>query len=128
MLSHYGAAAGIVGGITLLQFANTVLSVILPLTLALNGYSGTVTGLVVTGYGVGFLAGCVVNPRLIRDVGHIRAFAVLAAICSVTSMVFALSGLIALWVLLRIVMGFCQAGLFTVVEGWLSAATPTDSR
>ena len=128
MLSHYGAAAGIVGGITLLQFANTVLSVILPLTLALNGYSGTVTGLVVTGYGVGFLAGCVVNPRLIRDVGHIRAFAVLAAICSVTSMVFALSGLIALWVLLRIVMGFCQAGLFTVVEGWLSAAAPPHAR
>ena len=52
MLKHYGAAAGIVGGITLLQFANTVLSVILPLSLALNGYSGTTTGLVVTGYGL----------------------------------------------------------------------------
>ncbi len=128
MSRHYGAVAGIVGGVTLLQFANTLLAVILPLTLALNGYSGTIAGLVVSGYGFGFLAGCVVAPRLIRDVGHIRAFAVLAAVCSVTSMVFAVSDLVALWLVLRIVMGFCQAGLFTVVEGWLSAAVPAQAR
>ena len=128
MLKHYGAATGIVGGVTLLQFANTMLSVILPLNLALAGYSGTTTGLVVTGYGMGFLAGCVVNARLIRDVGHIRAFAVLAAICSVTSMVFALSNFVVLWFVLRLLMGFCQAGLFTVVEGWLSAVAPPHAR
>ena len=128
MSTHYGAVAGIVGGVTLLQFANTLLAVILPLTLALHGYSGTIAGLVVSGYGFGFLAGCVVAPRLIRDVGHIRAFAVLAAVCSVTSMVFAVSDLVALWLVLRIVMGFCQAGLFTVVEGWLSAAVPAQAR
>jgi MFS family permease len=128
MLKHYGAAAGIVGGITLLQFANTMLSVILPLSLALSGHSGTTTGLVVTGYGMGFLVGCIVNPRLIREVGHIRAFAVLAAICSVTSMIFALSNLVLLWFVLRVAMGFCQAGLFTVVEGWLSAAAPSHAR
>ena len=128
MLKHYGAVAGIVGGVTLLQLANTLLSVVLPLTLALNGYSGTTAGLVVSGYGLGFLAGCIVTPRLIRDVGHIRAFAVLAAICSVTSMVFAVSQFVALWFFLRVAMGFCQAGLFTVVEGWLSAAAPAQAR
>ena len=128
MLKHYGAVAGIVGGVTLLQLANTLLSVVLPLALALNGYSGTTAGLVVSGYGLGFLAGCIVTPRLIRDVGHIRAFAVLAAICSVTSMVFAVSQFVALWFFLRVAMGFCQAGLFTVVEGWLSAAAPAQAR
>ena len=128
MLKHYGAVAGIVGGVTLLQLANTLLSVVLPLALALNGYSGTTAGLVVSGYGLGFLAGCIVTPRLIRDVGHIRAFAVLAAICSVTSMVFAVSQFVALWFFLRVAMGFCQAGLFTVVEGWLSAAAPPQAR
>jgi MFS family permease len=128
MIRHYAAVAGIVGGVTLLQFANTLLAVILPLTLALHGYAGTIAGLVVSGYGIGFLAGCVAAPRLIRDVGHIRAFAVLAAVCSVTSLVFAVSGYVALWLFLRIVMGFCQAGLFTVVEGWLSAASPPAAR
>jgi MFS family permease len=118
----------VVGGVTLLQFANTLLSVILPLQLALAGYSGTTAGLVVSGYGAGFLIACLVTPRLIRDVGHIRAFAVLAALCSVTSMVFAASQLVPLWFALRLLMGFCQAGLFTVVEGWLSAAAPAEAR
>ena len=128
MLKHYGAVAGIVGGVTLLQLANTLLRRRPAACAGLNGYSGTTAGLVVTGYGLGFLAGCVVTPRLIRNVGHIRAFAVLAAICSVTSMVFAVSQLVALWFVLRVVMGFCQAGLFTVVEGWLSAAAPAQAR
>ena len=128
MLKHYGAVAGVVGGVTLLQFANTMLSVVLPLQLALAGYSGTTAGLVVSGYGVGFLIGCLITPRLIRDVGHIRAFAVLAALCSVTSMVFAAGHLVLLWLVLRLLMGFCQAGLFTVVEGWLSAAAPAKAR
>ena len=61
MLKHYGAVAGVVGGVTLLQFANTMLSVVLPLQLALAGYSGTTAGLVVSGYGVGFLIGCLIT-------------------------------------------------------------------
>ena len=128
MLKHYGAVVGVVGGITLLQFANTMLSIVLPLQLALAGYSGTTTGLVVSGYGAGFLIGCLVTPSLIRDVGHIRAFAVLAALCSVTSMVFVAGHFVTLWLVLRLLMGFCQAGLFTVVEGWLSAAAPAKAR
>ncbi len=128
MFKHYGAVVGIVGGVTLLQLANTIFAVILPLQLAVGGYSGTTAGLVITAYGFGFLAGCAVAHRLIRSVGHIRAFAVLAAVCSVTSMVFATSHWVVVWFVLPLLMGFCQAGLFTVVEGWLSAATPAQSR
>ncbi|MEK0083587.1 MFS transporter [Benzoatithermus flavus] len=128
MSPYYGAVLGIIGGVTLLQLANTILSVVLPLHLTLAGFSGTTTGIVTTAYGVGFLAGCVVAHRLIRSVGHIRAFAVLAAVCSILSMVFTTSGLVWIWFALRLVMGFCQAGLFTVVEGWLSAATPPKAR
>jgi MFS family permease len=128
MFRHYGAVIGIVGGVTLLQLANTIFAVILPLQLAVAGYSGTTAGLVTTAYGLGFLAGCAVAHRLIRSVGHIRAFAVLAAVCSVISLVFGASHFVAVWFPLRLIMGFCQAGLFTVVEGWLSAATPSQSR
>jgi MFS family permease len=128
MPPHYGAVLGIIGGVSLLQLANTVLSVALPLHLTLAGFSGITTGIVTTAYGVGFLAGCMVAHRLIRSVGHIRAFAVLAAVCAVLSMVFGASQHVAVWLVLRLVMGFCQAGLFTVVEGWLSAAAPPQAR
>lgn len=128
MLQHYGPVTGIVAGVTLLQLANTVFAVVLPLQLVAGGFSGTVAGLVTTAYGIGFLVGCLVAHRLIRDVGHIRAFAVLAAVCALVSMLFARTDAVALWFALRLVMGFCQAGLFTVVEGWLSAATPAQAR
>lgn len=127
-LQPYGPVVGIVGGVALLQLANTVFSVALPLELAIDGYSGTVAGIVATAYGMGFLAGCVVAHRLIRRVGHIRAFAVLAAVCSMLGSLFAATDLVPLWFGLRLVMGFAQAGLLTVVEGWLSAATETGSR
>jgi hypothetical protein len=54
MLQHYGAVVGVVGGVTLLQLANTIFSVVLPLQLTLAGYSGTTTGIVTTAYGMAF--------------------------------------------------------------------------
>lgn len=128
MLQHYGPVAGVVAGVTLLQLANTILAVVLPLQLVAAGQSGTVAGLVATAYGAGFLAGCLFAHRLIRDVGHIRAFAVLAAVCAILGMLFGATRSVPVWFALRLVMGFSQAGLFTVVEGWLSAATPPRAR
>lgn len=128
MIQHYGAAVAVIGGVTLLQLANTIFAVVLPLQLALGGFSGTTAGIVTTAYGAGFLVGCFAAPVLIRDVGHIRAFAVLAAVCAVVSLIFGATRLVPLWFVLRLLMGFCQAGLFTVVEGWLAAATPAPAR
>jgi MFS family permease len=128
MLQHYGPVAGVVAGVTLLQLANTVFAVVLPLQIVAGGHPGTVAGVVASAYGAGFLAGCLFAHRLIRDVGHIRAFAALAAVCAILSLLFAGTRLVLLWFALRLVMGFCQAGLFTVVEGWLSAATPAHAR
>ena len=128
MLKLYGPVLGIVAGVTLLQLANTIFAVVLPLELVAAGFSGTVAGLVATAYGLGFLAGCRYAHRLIRDVGHIRSFAVLAAVCAILALLFAGTREVVLWFCLRLVMGFCQAGLFTVVEGWLSAATTAQAR
>ena len=58
MLKLYGPVLGIVAGVTLLQLANTIFAVVLPLELVAAGFSGTVAGLVATAYGLGFLAGC----------------------------------------------------------------------
>jgi MFS family permease len=124
MLQHHGPVAGIVAGVTLLQLANMIFSVVLPLQLVAAGHSGTTTGLIVTAYGVD----CLVAHRLIRAVRHVRAFAVLAAVCALLALSFAATDRAPLWFVLRLVMGFCQAGLFIVVEGWLSAATPATWR
>jgi MFS family permease len=128
MLQPYLAVAAVVTAASLLQVANGLIGLLLPVELAAAGQSGTVIGLVATAYGAGFLLGCLRAPRLVRAVGHIRAFAALAALSAATTLLFLATTAPWLWIGLRFATGFALAGLFSTVEGWLSAATADVSR
>ncbi len=128
MLKQYVAVGAIVGGASVLQLGNTLLAVLIPLQLNLAGVSAVVVGLVASSYGLGFLVGCFRAQSLIRSVGHIRAFAALAAICAIISLALSIGPDPRLWFALRFAFGFCVAGLFIVAEGWLNAATPRTER
>ena len=102
--------------------------VLIPVRAALEGFSTVQIGLLGTGAAVGTILGCVLSPRLIRRVGHIRAFAVLSGGAAVIAL---LHGLIVdpwLWLALRIPTGLCFAGLATVTESWLNASSDNESR
>ena len=122
------ALTAIVAGAFLLQMANGWLGLLVPARLGAAEYPATVVGIVVTAHSVGFLAGCLVAARIVRQVGHIRAFAALAAAVSVASLAFTIAVEPVLWTLLRLVTGFCSAGLFTIAEAWISAQTPQKLR
>ncbi len=128
MLRQYGAVGAIVGGASVLQLGNSLVAVLIPLQLNLAGVSAILIGLVASAYGVGFLLGCFRAHLLIRSVGHIRAFAALAAISAILTLALTLARDPWLWFLLRLCSGFCLAGLFIVAEGWLNAATPRSQR
>jgi len=86
----------------------------------LEAFSDTVTGLVMSGYFIGFIAGAFWCPRLLRVVGHIRAFAAMAALASAA---ITLHGLIVhpvVWLLLRVITGACMVGLYLAIESWLN--------
>ena len=102
--------------------------VLIPVRAALEGFSTVQIGLLGTGAAIGTIIGCVLSPHLIRRVGHIRAFAVLAGGAAVIAL---LHGLIVdpwLWLALRIPTGLCFAGLATVVESWLNASSDNEGR
>lgn len=128
MLAAYRTSAVIVVGAALLQLSNGLIGVLLPLRLAAAGTSDTLIGLVASAYGLGFLIGCLRAPLLIRAVGHIRAFAALAAMCAATSLLFIFTDNALAWMALRFLTGLCLAGLFSIVEGWLAASTANESR
>lgn len=128
MLAAYRTSAIIVIGAALLQFSNGLLGVLLPLRLAEAGTSDTQIGLIVSAYGLGFLIGCLRASVLIRAVGHIRAFSALAAMCAATTLLFQTTEQPLVWMALRFVTGLGLAGLFSVVEGWLAAATSNEAR
>lgn len=118
----------IIFGAAVIQVANGILGVIIPLQMGLAKISATGIGLVVTAYSVGFLAGCLKSPGIIRDIGHIRAFAALAAIFGISSLFFIIVDWPPAWVLLRFAGGFSAAGLYAVIESWVADHAPAQGR
>ena len=85
-----------------------------------EGFSATTTGLIMSSFYLGFLSGSILTPRIMVKVGHIRVFAALAALASAAILVHAVFVEIPAWILLRLVSGFCFAGLYVVAESWLN--------
>jgi MFS family permease len=93
-----------------------------------EGFSTSVIGMVGTGYFLGFVIGCVYVTKVMRAIGHIRAFSALAAIASAASIMMVLVIDPISWFLMRFVQGVCFAGLFAVVESWLNARVTNATR
>lgn len=128
MRGGLATVACIIAGASLLQAANSILGALLPLEVARSGGSGTAAGALATGYGVGFLAGCLTAARIIRRLGHIRTFAALAAICAILTQAMAADADFVKWLLLRTATGYCLAGMFATAEGWLAGSTAATGR
>jgi MFS family permease len=90
------------------------------LRATLEGFAAPVTGAVMSCYYVGYMVGTAAAPRLVRRVGHIRVFAAMAAVASATILVQGLFVHPLPWALLRLVSGFCFAGVYVVAESWLN--------
>jgi MFS family permease len=81
-----------------------------------------------SGYYTGFLVGSVLAPKLVARVGHVRVFAALAALASIAILVHVLWIDPASWTVVRLVSGFCYAGLYVVVESWLNDQASNQTR
>lgn len=113
---------------TLLQAANGLLQVLMPLRMQAEGLSVSVIGLVAASYGLGFAAGCFLAPTFIRHVGYIRAFASLAAVVAVVVLCMSRADSALAWVILRGLSGVTLACIFTVTDGWISSQSTSSHR
>ena len=95
---------------------------------AQEGFSPAIIGFMGTAYYAGFLIGCLVIVRIMRAVGHIRAFSALAAIAASATLVMAIAIDATVWTASRFFSGFCFAGLFTVTESWLNSGVSNRNR
>jgi MFS family permease len=93
---------------------------LLGLRATLEGFPTPVTGIIMSCYYVGYLLGTSAAPRLLRQIGHIRVFAVLAAIASASILVQAAFVQSAIWAIMRLISGVCFAGIYVVAESWLN--------
>lgn len=118
----------LIASIILLVSGNAFLMTLLGLRLSLEGFDATVIGWVLVFYSVGFVGGTLYAGKIIQRVGHIRAFAVFAALLSVAILLHPLAIEAGLWGVLRFLAGFVMAGLMIVVESWISSKADNHNR
>ncbi|WP_136658613.1 MFS transporter [Nitratireductor sp. XY-223] len=101
---------------------------LIPLRAVQEGWSTFEISMIATGYAIAFTAGCLAVPRLVLRVGHVRVFAVLAALMSISLLMHALIVHPAAWILFRGLTGFSIAGGYMVIESWLNERVTNETR
>ena len=78
------------------------------------------TGVMMSGYFVGYFTGANIVPKLVGKVGHIRVFAAFASMASLSILMHAVFVNPIVWTFGRFLTGFSIIGVFIVVESWLN--------
>jgi len=115
-------------GMTLLMLGNGLQGTLSGWRASYEGFGSTTTGLIMTAYYVGVLIGSFLTTKLIRQVGHVRVFAALASLASAAVLAQAIFIDPLTWGLMRLMTGFCFAGIFVIVESWLNEKSDNHSR
>ncbi|MCH8504236.1 MAG: MFS transporter [Ectothiorhodospiraceae bacterium] len=96
--------------------------------LSFEAIDPQIKGLILSAYYIGLVVGSQLAGRVIRQAGHIRAFAIFAAICTAVILLQGLYVLPAAWFVLRVIIGFSIACIYMVVESWLNERADPASR
>ncbi|MDE2304433.1 MAG: MFS transporter [Gammaproteobacteria bacterium] len=115
-------------GMGVLMLGAGLQSSLLGVRATLEGFPSVVTGLIMSCYYVGYLIGTMLAPRLLRRIGHIRAFAALAAIAAAAALAHGAFVDATVWAVIRLTSGLCFAGLYVVAESWLNDRATRETR
>lgn len=120
--------SSLIVSIILLVIGNAYLMTLLGLRLSVEDFSASVIGWILAFYSIGFVAGTLYAGPIIEKVGHIRAFAVFAALLTASILVYPMAVEATLWGALRALGGFAMAGLMIVMESWFSSKADNRNR
>ncbi len=87
----------------------------------LEGFPTLLIGVIMSSYYAGFVLGSIYAPRVVAQVGHIRAFSAFASLASAAALCHAVFVDPYSWLVFRALTGFCFAALCLVTESWLNA-------
>lgn len=115
-------------GVAVMVLGHGLQNTLLGLRATLEGFPTSITGLVMSGYSVGFLASAVFTPKLVANVGHVRVFAAFTAIASCSILIHSVLIEPVSWFVLRFVTGVCISGSYVICESWLNKAATNENR
>lgn len=128
MLAAVAATWALLVGVALIMTGNGLIGSLLGVRAEIEAFPTAVTGVVMSCYYIGFLAGSFLTPKAVQRVGHIRVFAALTAIGAASAIAHAVFPNPPVWGAMRMVTGFCFAGLYVVSESWLNDRSTNETR
>lgn len=128
MISVFVSFGALFLSLAILSVGNGLLPTLVAVRAGLEGFSALDLGIMASAYFALFGVGCLVAVRIVRRVGHIRTFAVLASVVGATASLHALVVDPHVWMALRGIAGFCFAGLYVVIESWVNELSTNANR
>lgn len=128
MFGLVASATSVFLAAALLLAGQMLLSTNLSLRMSAEGFAAGTISLVMLHNSFGFMAGSIFGPRVIRRVGHIRAFSAFAAVLCCATLGQGSEVNPFLWAPLRAVQGFASALLMVVLESWINAHARPETR
>lgn len=114
--------------VALMILGSGALGTLIGIRLTGQGQGAIVVGVITAAYYAGLSLGSLQCFRLIKRVGHIRAFAAFASIFSAATLGHAIAPDIYVWTVLRFIEGVCLAGIYMCVESWLNDHATNETR
>lgn len=128
MTRMVASLSALILSIVFLVSGNAFLMTLLGIRLSIEEVSPDVIGWVLVCYSIGFVVGTLYVHKIIGRVGHIRAFAVFAAMAAVASLMYPMAVSTLFWAILRVLSGFSVAGVLVVIESWFSSRATNANR
>lgn len=127
-MSTVVSIAALLVGSALLLLAGGLHSLLLPVRGLAEGFSDASLGLLGAGWAMGYMAGCLLVPVIVKRVGHVRTFGALCSLAGITLLLNLLLMDAVAWIILRSISGFCFAGAAMIVESWLNERATNETR
>lgn len=128
MWLSFRSVASLLLSVSILFLGNGLLGTLLGVNLAAADIPSAISGLVMAGYFLGLMLGSLFAIHVLRQVGHIRAFAAFASTFSAAALAHAFLADPLFWGVLRVIEGFCVAGLLMCTESWLNEKATRETR
>jgi len=115
-------------GIGIMMIAHGLQGNLMGVRSVIEEFNFIATGMMMSGYYVGYFVGSDLAPKLVSRVGHIRVFAAFASLASLSILVIAAYVNPIVWTFARFITGMAVVSCFVVAESWLNDRANNNTR
>jgi len=115
-------------GIGTMMIAHGLQMQVMGIRSVLENFSILTTGIIMSGYFVGYFIGSKTTPNLVQKVGHIRVFAAFASLASLSALIAVAYVNPFMWIISRFITGISIVSCFVVAESWLNDRATNKNR